>query len=362
MVAATAAHPSLSMPVGIAIAIGDPNGIGPEIAVKAAVQGERQLDNQLENQVEKQARNQRDRVRTVLVGDAHVIAHYAAKHGAGLPLEYLDAASSWETIDHARPALLVWPVAALAADAFRPGTLDARAGKATIAYAGAAVDLARRGMVQAVVGCPHSETAINNAGIAFSGYPPLVSELTGTPAERVFLMLVANGLRIAHVTLHESVACALGRLTPELVVNAGLAAVEATRRLGVAAPRLGLFGINPHAGEGGLFGDEDERITGPAAQLLRAAGVTVEGPVGADLLLGQRRCDVYLAIFHDQGHIPIKLLSPLRASALTIGTDVLFSSVGHGCAFDIAGRDLADPVSVIETIALLGHAARPIER
>lgn len=350
MAAATEARSTLPMPNGVALAIGDPNGIGPEIAVKAAVQ------------VEKQARQEGGGLRTVLVGDAHVIAHYAARHGAGLPLEFLNAASTWAAIDHSRPALLVWPVEALAVEAFQPGTLDPRAGKATIAYASDAVALARRGMVQAVVGCPHSETAINNAGIAFSGYPPLVGELTGTPADRVFLMLVASGLRIAHVTLHESVASALGRLTPELVVNAGLAAVEATRRLGVAAPRLGLFGINPHAGEGGLFGDEDERITGPAAAMLRAAGIDVEGPVGGDLLLGQRRCHVYLAIFHDQGHIPIKMLSPLRASALAIGTDILFSSVGHGCAFDIAGRDKADPVSVIETIALLRNAARQAHR
>jgi 4-hydroxy-L-threonine phosphate dehydrogenase PdxA len=350
MVPAIDSGASLSMPAGVAIAIGDPNGIGPEIAVKAAVQ------------VEKQTRKESGAVRTVLVGDAHVIAHYAARHGAGLPLEFLDAASSWTAIDHARAALLVWPVEALTVDAFQPGTLDPRAGKATIAYASAAVGLARRGMVQAVVGCPHSETAINAAGIGFSGYPPLIAELTSTPPGKVFMMLVASGLRIAHVTLHESVACALGRLTPELVVNAALAAVEATRRLGVAAPRLGLFGINPHAGEGGLFGDEDERITGPAAEVLRAAGIVVEGPTGADLLLGQRRCDVYLAMFHDQGHIPIKLLSPLRASALTIGTDILFSSVGHGCAFDIAGRDLADPVSVIETIALLQNAATSVER
>lgn len=335
----------MSAPRALALSIGDPNGIGPEIAVKAAVH------------LAAQPQDEGDRLRTVLVGDAHVIAHYAERHGAGLPLRMLDPAAPQAGIADPRPSLLVWPVQALAAEAFQPGVVDPRAGRATIAYASAAVGLARSGVVQAVVGCPHSETAINGAGIAFSGYPPLIAELTGTPADRVFMMLVACGLRIAHVTLHESVACALGRITTDLVVNAGLAAVAATRRLGVAAPRLGLFGINPHAGEGGLFGDDDDRITGPAAARLRAAGIVVEGPVGGDLLLGQRRCDVYLAMFHDQGHIPIKLLSPLRASALSIGTDILFSSVGHGSAFDIAGRGVADPVSVIETIELLRHAA-----
>jgi 4-hydroxy-L-threonine phosphate dehydrogenase PdxA len=170
-------------------------------------------------------------------------------------------------------------------------------------------------------------------------------------------MLVAAGLRIAHVTLHESVRSALGRITTERVVAAGLATVKAVQRLGVANPKLGVFGINPHAGENGLFGDDDDRITRPAVRRLQELGVLADGPVGADLILSQRKHDVYLAMFHDQGHIPIKLVSPLRSSALSIGTPVLFSSVGHGCAHDIAGKGVADPVSVIETFALLGGAA-----
>jgi 4-hydroxy-L-threonine phosphate dehydrogenase PdxA len=114
-----------------------------------------------------------------------------------------------------------------------------------------------------------------------------------------------------------------------------------------------VFGINPHAGEDGLFGDDDERITKPAVVELKRRGLAVDGPVGADLLLSQRRHDVYLAMFHDHGHIPIKLISPLRASAMTIGVPVLFASVAHGCAFDIAGKGVADPTGVIETVELL---------
>ena len=295
----------------IAVAIGDPNGIGPEIAVKAA------------------ASYAGGAIEPVLVGDEFVLRHYGA-HTA------------------------VHPVAALPREAFAPGTCDPRAGAATVAYAREAVRLAQAGEVSAIVGCPHSETAINRAGIRFLGYPGLIAELTGTPETRVFLMLVAAGLRIAHVTLHESVSSALGRMSAELVVEAGRAAVEVVKRLGIAAPRLGVFGINPHAGEDGLFGDEDERITKPAVARLKALGIAADGPAGADLFLSQRRHDVYLAMFHDQGHIPVKLLSPLRSSALTIGTPVLFSSVGHGCAYDIAGKGVADPAAVVETLALLG--------
>jgi 4-hydroxy-L-threonine phosphate dehydrogenase PdxA len=167
------------------------------------------------------------------------------------------------------------------------------------------------------------------------------------------MMLAAKDLRIAHATLHESVGTALARLTSELVVALGEATVATAKKLGTAAPSIGVFGINPHAGEDGLFGDDDERITKPAVAALRARGIAVDGPVGGDLLLSQRRHDFYLAMFHDQGHIPIKLISPLSASALTIGTPILFASVAHGCAFDIAGKGVADATGVIETIELL---------
>lgn len=301
----------------IAIALGDPNGIGPEIAVKAA-----------------QRFGDHRNIQPLLVGDGFVIEDVAHRLGLAATPAFVDAPSL-------EPA------------AYRPGTLDPSAGRATVAYATAAVKLALEGKVDAVIGCPHSETAVNRAGIVFSGYPGLVADLTGTPRERAFLMLAAQGLRIAHATLHEPVGAALARLTPELVVALAEAAIATAHKLGIVAPKLGLFGINPHAGEDGLFGDEDERITRPAAGALRARGVAIDGPIGADLLLSQRRHDIYLAMFHDQGHIPIKLLSPLRASALTIGTPILFASVAHGCAFDIAGQGVADETGVIETIELL---------
>lgn len=304
----------------LAIALGDPNGIGPEIAVKAAA---RYAGHPT--------------IHPTLVGDAFVIEATARRLGLPLP-DLVDAP-------------------ALAADAYAPGQLDPRAGAATVAYATAAVRLALAGTADAVIGCPHSETAVNRAGIAFNGYAGLVADVTGTPRERAFLMLAAQGLRIAHVTLHESVAQALGRLSPDLVVAAGRAVAAAAARLGHAKASIAVFGINPHAGEDGLFGDEDERITKPAVEALRHAGLAVDGPVGADLVLSQRRHDFYLAMFHDQGHIPIKLISPLRASAVVLGVPLLFSSVAHGCAFDIAGRGVADPTGVVETIELLAAAA-----
>jgi 4-hydroxy-L-threonine phosphate dehydrogenase PdxA len=304
----------------IAITLGDPNGIGPEIAVRAATHFVSS-----------------PKIRPVLVGDGFVIRDTAARLGLATP-DFVEAS-------------------ALDPDGFSPGRLDPRAGKATVTYVDAAVRLAREGRVDAIIGCPHSETAVNRAGIAFNGYPGLVADLTGVPREKVFMMLVAQGLRIAHVTLHESVAAALGRMTPDLVVAAAEAAIAGAKRIGIAAPRLGVVGINPHAGEDGLFGHEDERITKPAVARLKDMGFAVDGPIGADLLLSQRKHDIYLVMFHDQGHIPIKLLSPLRASALAIGVPVLFASVAHGCAYDIAGKGIADATGVIETLELLARVS-----
>lgn len=304
----------------VGITLGDPNGIGPEIAIKAA----RHFANH-------------GKIRPLLVGDGFVIEDTANRLGLDATPAFIDAPG----LDPA---------------GYAPGQLDPRAGKATVAYAEAAVRLASEGRIDAIVGCPHSETAVNRAGIAFSGYPGLVADLTGTPRGQVFMMLTAKGLRITHATLHESVSQALARLSTDLVVAAARATVTTAKQLGIAAPRLGVFGINPHAGEDGLFGDEDERITKPAVARLKAEGIAADGPIGADLLLSQRQHDFYLAMFHDQGHIPIKLISPLRASALIIGVPVLFASVAHGCAFDISGKGVADPTGVIETLELLAGA------
>ncbi len=317
----------------IAVTIGDPHGIGPEIAVKAAVafmQGG---------------------PRVILVGDRFIIAHYAKRLFPDVALR--------DTREEAAPGsgcIELLPVEAMTPDQFRPGQIEACAGAATVAYAAAAIDFARAGKAHAVVGCPHNETAVNRAGIPFTGYPGLVARLTHMPEERVFMMLVGGGLRILHVTLHERLADALARITPELVEAAVHASVKALARLGVHKPRIGLFGINPHAGEGGLFGDDDERINVPAAAKLRSEGLDIVGPVGADVMLGNGGCDAYIAMFHDQGHIPVKLMAGRHASALSIGSDVLFSSVGHGSAFDIAGQGIADPEAVIRTVRLLaGH-------
>lgn len=311
----------------VLLVIGDPNGIGPEIAVAAAARAEDP---------------------PVLVGDHHVLADLAAakgfrlrEHTPGLPPE--DGVLDLVAVGHLPP------------DEFRPGVLSAEAGAAAVRYVTEAVTLALGGGYRGVVACPHSETAVHAAGIPFRGYPPLIAQLTGVPEDRVFLLLSGGGLNIVHATLHERLADALARLTPELVTAAGKALGEALRSFGVAAPRIGVFGINPHAGEGGLFGSDDERITAPAVASLVAQGIDAVGPTGADVALTTPGHDGFVALYHDQGHIPVKLLAGRTSTALTVGAGVPFCSVGHGTAFDIAGRGVADPTAVVRALGLFGR-------
>jgi 4-hydroxythreonine-4-phosphate dehydrogenase len=316
----------------IAVAIGDPNGIGPEIAVKAAA-----------------TLAAGDGPRPLLIGDPKVIRHYASLVAPQLPLREGDAPQDG--------AITFLPVENLPADAFAPGRIEAAAGRAMTEYVDAAMKLVHAGKAYAIVGCPHNETAVHKAGIPFSGYPSLIARLSGVPEESVFMMFIGGGLRIVHATLHERLADGLARLSTDLVIAAASAANHALQRMGVARPKIGLFGINPHAGENGLFGDDDERITAPAAVRLRDMGLDVEGPQGADLMIGRREFDAFVAMYHDQGHIPVKLMAGRLASALSIGGGVIFSSTGHGSAFDIAGQGVADPEATLRAIRLVAGAS-----
>jgi 4-hydroxy-L-threonine phosphate dehydrogenase PdxA len=323
------------MAPAIALTIGDPNGIGPEIAVKAAA---------------KLAREGGPAV--VLIDDEFVVRHYAAASASDLSIAKFDAQAACPG------ALQFLAVDALSRQDFRPGTALAAGGRATVDYVAAAMRFVAEGHATAIVACPHSETNVNAAGIAFSGYPSLLARLMSLSEDEVFLMLVGGGLRIVHVTLHERLQTALARITPELVERATRTAAAALQRLHIKRPRIGLCGINPHAGEGGLFGDDDDRITVPVVRRLQAAGLDVEGPLGADLMLGRPGFDAFVAMYHDQGHIPIKLLAGRNSAALSIGAGLLFSSVGHGSAFDIAGRGVAEPEAVLRSIQLVCGASR----
>lgn len=309
----------------LALVLGDPNGVGPELCLRAAV-----------------ALHRNGGRRSLLIGEDYIVQACADRLG-------LDSDD--------RAAFDVHGVGALPQQDWKPGAVSAAAGAATLAYVRSAVSLWQQGAVAAIAAGPHSETAVNASGTPFNGYGGYLARVSGTPSDQVFLMLIGGGLRIVHVTLHEQLVKAIGRLQPELVRSACEAGLAAMERLGTPKPRMGVLGINPHAGENGLFGDEDERIVRPVVDALRQRGRDVEGPLAADLALSTRSKDLYVAMYHDQGHVPVKLLCPKGATALVAGLPFLFASVGHGAAFDIAGRGLADATAMCDAVLLLGATA-----
>ena len=316
----------------LAIALGDPAGIGPEVALKAAMDPE-----------------VRAICRLVLFGDRTVLEAHA--EACGLSAQ-LGAGAGVVT--------LVQREQFRRGERLRLGEVAAAHGRAAIDSARAAIEAALSGGVDAVIAAPHTESAIKLAGVEFDGYPSFVARCTGTPSEDVYLMLCfgAGGseIRIVHTTLHVSLRRALDLITLERVHHTLGATHAALQRMGVSAPRIGVSGLNPHAGEGGLFGDEEARMIEPAIARARGRGLAVDGPFGADTLMRRSGYDAFVVMYHDQGHVFAKAMAPNGAAALTIGTPVLFSSVAHGSALDIAGKNQADPRAMIEAIRRMAAA------
>jgi 4-hydroxy-L-threonine phosphate dehydrogenase PdxA len=220
-----------------------------------------------------------------------------------------------------------------------------------------AIKGAMAGEVEAVVACPQTELAIHKAGIEFDGYPSFVARCTGTPIEDAFLMLCFDARRIVHTTLHVSLRRSIDLITHARLMRVMQATHDVLRGLGVASPRIAVSGLNPHAGEGGMFGEEEITTISPAIEAARQSGLHVEGPFGADTMFHKAGYDAYIVMYHDQGHLAAKLLATNRTAGMTIGTPILFSSVAHGSALDIAGQNKASPEAVVEAVQRLAGAA-----
>jgi 4-hydroxy-L-threonine phosphate dehydrogenase PdxA len=233
------------------------------------------------------------------------------------------------------------------------GTVDAAYGRASLASAGRAIKAALAGDVEAVVAAPQTERSIAAAGIAFDGYPSFVARETGTPVNDVYLMICFDDSRVVHATLHVSVREAVALITPERVERVIRVTDASLKKLGIAQPKIFVSGLNPHAGEEGLFGSEEIDIIIPAIAHVSKAGIDVSGPFGADTMFRKKGCDAYIVMLHDQGHIAAKLQAFNRTAGLSIGSPILFSSVAHGSAHDIVGKGQADPGAMIEAITRL---------
>ena len=283
----------------IAITVGDPAGIGPEIAQKAA-------DD--------------PRVREVC-----------------------------EPVLYGPPA----------ARTFAVGQLSADAGRAAFDAICAAVRDTQGGTVHAIATAPVNKLAFSRAGLPWKGHTDLLAHLTNSP--RVAMMFWSEPLKVVLGTIHVPLQDVPGALTREVLD--GIIALTAAElpRFGVRAPKLALAGLNPHAGEDGLLGGEEEAVLKPAVAAAKARGITIDGPFPADTLFvraSRGEFDCVIACYHDQGLIPVKLLAFGRAVNVTLGLPIIRTSVDHGTAFDIAGKGIADPSSLIEAVRLAARLVR----
>jgi len=338
-------HPPL-----IAITMGDPAGIGPEIIVRAAAA--------LRPRVESGA------MRLAVLGDA--AAHRAAAAALGLPDPF---EAPPEGASPARWPL--WPLIDVGPRRaeIAPGVVQAEAGRFAYEAVARAVRLAMAGDVAAIVTAPLNKEALNLAGHAYAGHTEMLAELTG--ARDSVMMLAHGAFRVTHVTTHTALKDVPGKITPGRLRRVATLTEDALRRLGVAAPRIAVAALNPHAGEGGLFGREDIDITAPTVAALRAEGMDIVGPLPGDTIfvnLRAGRFDAVMAMYHDQGHIPVKLLGfdvdpetgawrGLSGVNVTLGLPIIRTSVDHGTAFDIAGKGVASEQSLVEAVAFAADLA-----
>jgi 4-phospho-D-threonate 3-dehydrogenase / 4-phospho-D-erythronate 3-dehydrogenase len=324
----------------LAITMGDPAGIGPEVVLKALGQPEVFT-----------------LCRPVVVGDRRILQRAAPwVDAAGLRLEavptpdagaYTPGVVTLLDLENAPPAECP------------PGEVGAAAGRAAVEYVMRACDLALAEAVDGVVTAPLNKAAMNLAGFHYAGHTELLAARTG--AERVSMLLTGPRLRVVHVSTHVTLEEAIRRVTPERVGATIDLAQEACRALGIDRPRIAVAGLNPHASEGGLFGDQEARAIEPAVRAARERGLDVSDPQPPDTVFLRAvngAYDIVVAMYHDQGHIPMKLLAFDSGVNVSVGLPIVRTSVDHGTAFDIAGTGRASAESMLEAIRVAAQMAR----
>lgn len=332
----------------IVITMGDACGIGPEIIAKAFASGGAHG--------------------ALVLGDAAVMRRVLALTGEGTALAVLERASdAFDCPPNCVPLLQATDLPADLAVA-SVGRIDARAGAAAAACITQAVALVRSGQVRAIVTAPIHKEALAAAGVGFPGHTEMLQALAAVPGEPpppVRMMLANDELRTVLVTIHMSLRRAIDAVTFEAVLQTVRIADRAARAFGLVSPRIAVAGLNPHAGEGGLFGDEELRIIGPAIAAARAEGIAASGPYAPDTVFMRARhtaahpgeFDLVVAMTHDHGLIPVKYLGVEQGVNVTLGLPFVRTSPDHGTAFDIAGLGRADPSSLIAALRMARQLA-----
>ena len=322
----------------IAITMGDPAGVGPEVTARALAQ-----------QVVWEC------CRPLVIGDAGVLEKAAALAGGTLAFHPISQASE---VRFAPSAPDVLDLHNVDLDRWEPGQVAAVAGKASVEYIERAVELVRAGQADAITTGPINKAALKAANIPYIGHTELLAALLGE--ERVTTMLATTGLRVVHVTRHVSLAKMAALITRERVLDTIRLTHAGLKQMGIPHPRLAVAALNPHGGDDGLMGREEIDTIAPAVEAARAEGIEASGPIPADSIFFRAirgEFDVVVAMYHDQGHIPIKTHGFEHSVTVTLGLPVVRTSVDHGTAFDIAWRGLANEESMVEAIRLAAQLA-----
>lgn len=331
----------------LAITMGDPAGIGPEIIAKAGARLAPRLH----------------------AGELSLLVI-----GSVTALRAAEALLATPPIPEIEEAAQAAPIAILAAgnerEPIRLGEMSAEGGRLAYLAIEKAVHLAQSGAIAGLVTAPLNKEALNLAGYAYSGHTDMLADLTGA---RDSVMMLAHGdFRVSHLTTHVALAEVPSKLTPARLRRVIELTAAMLRSLGIAHPRIGIAALNPHAGEGGIFGREDIDVTAPLVATYEGSDITVIGPVPGDTVfvkLRGRSYDAVVAMYHDQGHVPVKLLGfdvdpatgewkALSGVNISLGLPIIRTSVDHGTAFDIAGKGLANEESLIEAIDFALELAR----
>lgn len=314
----------------IALTMGDPNGVGPEIILKALkkIQGG-----------------------VVVVGSREVFEFYARKLAIDFP--FLRVTDGCTDLDRVSPDELILLDVGLGGLEIKPGKLSPDAGRLALTCLEKAVDLALSGKISAVVTAPVSKEAVIRTGVEFTGHTEYLAKKSGV--REVYMMLFWRKFSVVHVTTHIPLSEVSRRLSIPKIVRSGTLAIEFLQELGMT-PKVGIACLNPHCGEGGEIGVEEQKLIFPAFDELkkRFPGVVV-GCFPADTVYNRvlnGELNLVVAMYHDQGHIPMKLLAFSEAVNVTLGLPFVRTSVDHGTAFDIAGKGIADPSNLVEAVRL----------
>jgi len=318
--------------------MGDATGAGPEIIVKALAD-----------------KAVYDVCRPLVIGDAGIMERAARIVGGGCRIRPVAAVGEAE---YACGTLDVLDLKNLPAD-LPFATVDARAGKAAFEYVAKGVELATKGEIDAICTGPLHKEALTAAGYHYPGHTEILADLSKT--KDYSMMLTGGPLRVIHVTTHVSLRRACDLVKKERVLKVIELADKAMKQLGFAAPRIAVAGLNPHSGEGGLFGDEEIREIIPAVEEAKRLGYDVTGPVPPDTVFYRAAIkdhfDIVVVMYHDQGHIPLKVLGFETGVNVTVGLPFIRTSVDHGTVFGKAGKGTADPRSMSEALYLAARMA-----